>query len=165
MENNFQTAIASVQNMPKEKTDRYLVARLNMNLLWYWGSWDTKEAAERVAEQFENGVVVERITGNKQGERMSVITKGMDLPKACIDCEYSRCHYYKVRWCQESDLTSNYKNSRGIFCPLEFVKGLIEKIKECAEDKTSEEQIGIEYAIDTIKEYCEIEGNNGMEKF
>lgn len=60
MENNFQTTIASVQNMPKEKTDRYLVARLNMNLLWYWGSWDTKEAAERVAEQFENGVVLER---------------------------------------------------------------------------------------------------------
>lgn len=41
-------------------SDRYIVARLNMNQLWYWGSWPTKEAAQRVADTFDNAIVLER---------------------------------------------------------------------------------------------------------
>lgn len=50
---------AEVQNVPKD-ADKYIVARLVMGELWYWGSWETKKAADRVAEQFDNGVVLER---------------------------------------------------------------------------------------------------------
>lgn len=51
-------AKAEVQNIPKS-ADKYIVARLFMRHLWYWGSWDTKEAADRAAEQYENGLVLE----------------------------------------------------------------------------------------------------------
>lgn len=51
-------AKVEVYNAPKD-ADRYIVARLIMGELCYWGSWDTKEAADRVAEQFENGLVLE----------------------------------------------------------------------------------------------------------
>lgn len=52
-------AKTEVQNVPKD-ADKYIVARLVMGELWYWGSWESKEAADRVAEQFDNGVVLER---------------------------------------------------------------------------------------------------------
>ena len=51
-------ARVEIQNVPKD-ADHYIVARLVMGVLWYWGSWDTIDAAARVAEQFENGVVLE----------------------------------------------------------------------------------------------------------
>ncbi len=51
-------AKVEVCNVPKD-ADRYIVARLIMGELWHWGSWDTKEAADRVAIQFENGLVLE----------------------------------------------------------------------------------------------------------
>lgn len=52
-------AVGNINKVPKN-TERFIVARLVMNELWYWGSWDTKEAADRVAAQFDNGVVLER---------------------------------------------------------------------------------------------------------
>lgn len=49
-----------VNNVPSEH-DRYIVARLCMGELWYWGSWSTLDAATRVIKEnnFENGIVVE----------------------------------------------------------------------------------------------------------
>ena len=52
------TAKAEVQNVPND-ADKYIVVRLVMGELWYWGSWNDKDAADRVAEQFENGLVLE----------------------------------------------------------------------------------------------------------
>ena len=46
---------AEVNNIPNE-TRRFVA-----NELWYWGSWDNLEEAKRVAEEFENGIVVERV--------------------------------------------------------------------------------------------------------
>ena len=57
-------AKTEVQNVPKD-ADKYIVARLVMGELWYWGSWESKEAADRVAEQFDNGVVLERCEDEK----------------------------------------------------------------------------------------------------
>lgn len=54
----IRTGKVEIQNCPAE-TDKYIVARLVMGLLWYWGSWDTEEAAKRVAETFDNGLVLE----------------------------------------------------------------------------------------------------------
>lgn len=57
----------NVNRMPNG-AEKYIVARLVMNELWYWGSWDTKEAAERVAAQFDNGIVLAKMeTGNANG--------------------------------------------------------------------------------------------------
>lgn len=39
--------------------ERYLVARVVDHELWFWGSWATLNSAERVASQFDNGVVVD----------------------------------------------------------------------------------------------------------
>lgn len=39
--------------------ERFVVARLVDNQLWYWGSWDDGKEAERVARTFENGVVID----------------------------------------------------------------------------------------------------------
>ena len=52
-----------IMNCEKE-TDKYIVARVVMGLLWYWGSWDDKDAAHRVAETFENAIVIERKDDN-----------------------------------------------------------------------------------------------------
>lgn len=52
--------MAEVNNIPNE-TSRFVVARFVANELWYWGSWDNLEEAKRVAEELENGIVVERV--------------------------------------------------------------------------------------------------------
>lgn len=49
-----------VNNIPNE-TRRFVVARFVANELWYWGSWDNLEEAKRIAEELENGIVVERV--------------------------------------------------------------------------------------------------------
>ena len=46
--------------------DRYIVARLVEGELWYWGSWEDEKAARRVADTFDNGIVVERETDEKE---------------------------------------------------------------------------------------------------
>ena len=53
-----------VMNCDKD-TDKYIVARVVMGILWYWGSWDTEAAAKRVAETFENAIVIERKEADK----------------------------------------------------------------------------------------------------
>lgn len=47
-----------VNNLPAT-TCRYIVAKYVDHSLWYYGSWDSKEDAERVALELENGLVVE----------------------------------------------------------------------------------------------------------
>lgn len=47
-----------VNNLDAEH-ERFVVARVVDGELWYWGSWNTDEAAIRVAQQFDNGVVVD----------------------------------------------------------------------------------------------------------
>ena len=62
-------AVGNINKVPKN-TERFIVARLVMNELWYWGSWDTKEAADRVAAQFDNGIVLERTENiNADGQK------------------------------------------------------------------------------------------------
>lgn len=48
----------TVNNVPVEHC-KYIVARLNNNELWYWGSWADKTEAISVAMRFENAVVVD----------------------------------------------------------------------------------------------------------
>lgn len=50
----------NVNNMPKE-TEAYVVAKLVDGKLWFWGSWDDRKMAEKVAEEFDNGIVVNNI--------------------------------------------------------------------------------------------------------
>lgn len=49
-----------VNNVPIEH-DKYIVARLCMGELWYWGSWNDVEVAKKVIKEneFENGIIVE----------------------------------------------------------------------------------------------------------
>ena len=50
-----------VKNIPHE-TLEYVVARFDesTNSLWYWGSWNVKETAAKVAEEI-GGIVVRRV--------------------------------------------------------------------------------------------------------
>ena len=58
-------ARGTVEIMNCEKdADKYIVARVVMGILWYWGSWNDKDAAHRVAETFENAIVIERKDDN-----------------------------------------------------------------------------------------------------
>ena len=43
---------AIVFNTP-EDVDKYIVAKAVCGELWYWGSWDNKNDAFRVAKQFD----------------------------------------------------------------------------------------------------------------
>lgn len=53
-----QVGSVIVNNAPVEHC-RYIVARLNNNELYYWGSWDDKTEAISVAMRFDNAVVVD----------------------------------------------------------------------------------------------------------
>lgn len=47
-----------IYNMPPSAED-FVVARLVNTELWYYGSYETQERAEVVAEQLGNGVVLD----------------------------------------------------------------------------------------------------------
>ena len=47
----------NVMNMP-ESVKKYVVARAVDGTLWYWGTWNDKAEAERVADEID-GLVVE----------------------------------------------------------------------------------------------------------
>lgn len=57
-----------VENCSKN-LDRWVVARAVMGKLWYWGSWDSKEKAERVIadNQFDNGIVIDMEAARDEG--------------------------------------------------------------------------------------------------
>ncbi len=48
----------TVNNMP-ESVKKYVVARAVDGTLWYWGTWNDKAEAERVADEID-GLVVEK---------------------------------------------------------------------------------------------------------
>ena len=51
-----------VNNVPKE-TLEYVVARYDEDSqqLWFWGTWDDKNEAEKVVNDVENGILLRRI--------------------------------------------------------------------------------------------------------
>lgn len=51
-----------IKNLPDYKLKKYIVARLVDGELWFYGTWEDKEEADRVAREFENGLVVENET-------------------------------------------------------------------------------------------------------
>lgn len=52
--------IVEVNNTPdKLREDGFMVVRYCENGLWYYGTYETKERAEEVAEEIGNGFVVE----------------------------------------------------------------------------------------------------------
>ena len=50
--------IVKLMNCP-EDAEQYIVARLSNGELWYWGSYEDESEAIEVADEFENGLVVE----------------------------------------------------------------------------------------------------------
>ena len=56
--------IVKVNNLPAH-TEKYIVAKYVDHSLWYYGSWDNREEAERVALELENGLVVENGTSEE----------------------------------------------------------------------------------------------------
>ena len=55
-----ETFKTDVQNVLPDH-EKYIVAKVYMGTLWYWGSWSDKVDAERVAEELGNAVVLEEI--------------------------------------------------------------------------------------------------------
>lgn len=49
---------ADVKNVPENVSERYIVARLVVGELWFWGAWNDKEKADDVAREID-GIVVE----------------------------------------------------------------------------------------------------------
>jgi hypothetical protein len=47
-----------VNNVPRFNTTKYIVARISDGELWYWGRWNDKDKAERVAAEI-GAIVVE----------------------------------------------------------------------------------------------------------
>ena len=53
-------AIGTVEIMnTNERMSRYVVCRLVDGQLWFYTSWDTRQQADKAAEEFENGLVVD----------------------------------------------------------------------------------------------------------
>lgn len=48
-----------VNNAPTH-TEEYIVARYHMGKLWYWGTWADKNAANRVAKELDNSLVLQK---------------------------------------------------------------------------------------------------------
>lgn len=47
-----------VLNIDKDH-EKYVVAKVGLGTLWYWGSWADKKDAEKAAEQLQNAIVLE----------------------------------------------------------------------------------------------------------
>lgn len=54
-----RTTKVTIYNVPRT-AERYIVARYSNGELWYWGSYEDESEAIEVADEFENGLVVER---------------------------------------------------------------------------------------------------------
>ena len=54
--------IIEVNNVPSHAS-KYIIARLDAysHTLWYWGSWDSLEDAEKALEDIEGALLVEKI--------------------------------------------------------------------------------------------------------
>lgn len=47
-----------VNNVPRDNMFKYIVARISDGQLWYWGRWNDKDKADRVAAEI-GAIVVE----------------------------------------------------------------------------------------------------------
>ena len=85
---------------------------------------------------------------------MSVIVTGIDMPKNCVDCRKESTQNVVGIDCSWLD----NKN-----CPLKSIDGLIERIEKAKGvfnqhgEQASLEATGLQYAIELIKEYCEVQ--------
>lgn len=52
----------TVNNLPSHPISRWVVARFMDNSLWYYGTWDSKEEADKAAESI-GGIVTENMDG------------------------------------------------------------------------------------------------------
>lgn len=91
---------------------------------------------------------------------MSVIIKGMNMPRNCMFCPL----YVRDSESKHCAVTDKWNAVSGINrlydCPLKSIEELIEKMKENCnydnKDKLSDYSIDLDEAIDIIKEYCEV---------
>lgn len=60
--NRDERVKVTINNLPDYQLSRYIVARVADGKLWFWGTWEDREEAERVAAELGNGVVVENDT-------------------------------------------------------------------------------------------------------
>lgn len=58
MENRVVNCRVKVNNVPRGKKCKYIVARECDGELWYWGRWDDKEKAAKIAAEI-GAIVVE----------------------------------------------------------------------------------------------------------
>ena len=100
---------------------------------------------------------------------MAVIIEGMQMPGSCRECEWrKKCPH----WNRRSLWKEEYMRKRADDCHLKSVDGLIEKMQSCFithgqviegeffSDDAENYNLGLEKAIEIIREYCG-EGNNG----
>lgn len=59
--------IAFVNNIPNYPLNKYVVARYEGGKLWFWGSYETKDRAEEVADEVIDGLVLVTKTAGKEG--------------------------------------------------------------------------------------------------
>ena len=50
----------NVCNIPEDINYDFIVARIDKNQLWYWGSYETEEEANAVAVELGEAIVVKR---------------------------------------------------------------------------------------------------------
>ena len=48
-----------IYNLPDSEMQRWVVVRLVSGKLWFYGTYDDRERAEKAAGDFENGLVIE----------------------------------------------------------------------------------------------------------
>jgi len=84
---------------------------------------------------------------------MSVIVTGMEMPEYCCDCP---CYNSENGQCK---ITKDYEIIKRAFdCPLKYVEGLIEQIKEYNEFNRGEiDELYMNDIIKIVKEYCGME--------
>lgn len=51
--------LVEIKNM-SPNAEKFIVARVSQNELWYWGSWKNKDQAKEIAK-IVDGIVVERL--------------------------------------------------------------------------------------------------------
>jgi hypothetical protein len=51
---------AEVNNLPDD-IEKYVVAKVCDGELWFWGTWDDKDEAEKAVNDVENGILLRRI--------------------------------------------------------------------------------------------------------
>ena len=55
---NVENGIVAIHNIDADH-EKFVVARLIDGQLWYYGSWIEQKDAKKIADKFENGIVVE----------------------------------------------------------------------------------------------------------